>query len=63
MPKRIPKTIIKTIIKNKNYSSNICKLSSNLLESFIKPTIFSKYKKHISDIAKQFTNSQNTLLN
>ena len=59
MPNRMHKPILKT----KNYSSNICKLSSNLLESFIKPNIYSKYKKHILDITNKFTKSQNILLN
>lgn len=49
--------------KSKTYSSNICKLSSSLLESIVKPATYSKYKKHISHITNKFTTSQNLLLN
>ena len=44
-------------------SRNICKSSSNFLKSITKPTLYSKYNKHIIDITNKFTTSQNTVLN
>jgi hypothetical protein len=49
--------------KTKNYSSNICKSSSNLLKTITKPTTYKKYEKYIKDITNKFTDSQNTNTN
>ena len=46
-----------------NKTNKICTISSNYLQSLIKPDLYNQYKKYIKNIATIFITSQNPLLN